>query len=126
MSLNEEFTGKEEYKYGFSTVVETDTFPKGLNEEVIRSLSAKKEEPPFLLEFRLKAYRKWLEMEEPHWANASYPSINYQDYSYYSAPKKKPVHNDLSEVDPEILKTFERLGIPLDEQKRLANVAVDM
>lgn len=118
--------GKEEYKYGFSTSVETETFPKGLNEEVIRNLSAKKEEPPFLLEFRLKAYRKWLEMEEPHWVNASYPPINYQDYSYYSAPKKKPVLNDLSEVDPEILRTFERLGIPLDEQKRLANVAVDM
>lgn len=126
MTLNEGFTGKEEYKYGFSTTVETETFPKGLNEEVVRNLSAKKEEPPFLLEFRLKAYRKWLEMEEPHWPNASYPPINYQDYSYYSAPKKKPVHNDLSEVDPEILRTFERLGIPLDEQMRLANVAVDM
>lgn len=126
MTLNEGFTGKEEYKWGFSTTVETETFPKGLNEEVIRNLSAKKEEPPFLLEFRLKAYRKWLQMEEPHWVNASYPPINYQDYSYYSAPKKKPVHSDLASVDPEILRTFERLGIPLDEQMRLANVAVDM
>lgn len=126
MTQNEGFSGSEEYKYGFSTAVETERFPKGLNEEVIRNLSAKKEEPPFLLEFRLKAYRKWLEMEEPHWPNASYPPINYQDYSYYSAPKKKPVLGDLSEVDPEILRTFERLGIPVDEQMRLANVAVDM
>lgn len=126
MSQEPEFTGKEEYKYGFSTSVETETFAKGLNEEVVRAISAKKEEPPFLLEFRLKAYRRWLEMEEPHWPNATYPPINYQDYSYYSAPKNKPQHNDLSEVDPEILRTFERLGIPLDEQMRLANVAVDM
>jgi Fe-S cluster assembly protein SufB len=93
---------------------------------VIRAISKKKEEPPFLLEFRLKAFRRWQQMEEPHWPNASYPPINYQDISYYSAPKKKTKLNDLSEVDPEILKTFERLGIPLDEQKRLSNVAVDM
>lgn len=115
-----------EYKYGFVTDVETDRFPKGLNEDVVRAISAKKEEPEFMLQFRLKAYRRWLEMTEPHWVNADYPPINYQDISYYSAPKKKPVLNSLDEVDPEVLKTFERLGIPLDEQKRLSNVAVDM
>lgn len=114
------------YKYGFTTEVESDSLPKGLNEETIRAISAKKGEPDFLLQFRLKAYRKWLEMEEPHWVNADYPPIDYQNICYYSAPKKKAALNDLSEVDPEVLKTFERLGIPLDEQKRLSNVAVDM
>lgn len=118
--------GASEYKYGFVTEVETETFPKGLTEETIRALSAKKEEPPYMLEFRLKAYRKWLGMKEPVWANVDYEPINYQDISYYSAPKNRPKLNDLSEVDPEILRTFERLGIPLDEQKRLTNVAVDM
>ena len=118
--------GTEEYKYGFITEVETETLPKGLNEEVVRAISEKKGEPAFLLEFRLKAYQKWLESEEPHWANVNYPKIDYQDISYYSAPKKKPVLNDLSQVDPEVLKTFERLGIPVEEQKRLSNVAVDM
>lgn len=120
------YTGKGEYKYGFSTQVETDSFPKGLNEDVVRAISAKKNEPSFLLEFRLKAYRRWLEMEEPHWPNAAYPHLNYQDYSYYSAPKTKTQLNSLSDVDPEVLKTFEKLGIPLDEQLRLSNVAVDM
>jgi Fe-S cluster assembly protein SufB len=115
-----------DYKYGFVTEVETDQFAKGLNEEVIRALSAKKNEPEFMLEFRLKAYRKWLEMEEPHWVNADYPPIDYQNIRYYSAPKTKPALNSLDEVDPEVLKTFQRLGIPLDEQKRLVNVAVDM
>lgn len=118
--------GNSEYKYGFTTDVETDTLPKGLNEEIIRAISAKKEEPPYMLEFRLKAYRKWLEMEEPHWSNVTYPRIDYQDICYYSAPKMKPKLNSLSEVDPEVLKTFERLGIPVDEQMRLSNVAVDM
>ena len=118
--------GGSDYKYGFITDVETDSLPKGLNEEVIRAISAKKEEPPYMLEFRLKAYRKWLEMREPHWSNVNYPPIDYQDICYYSAPKKKPALNSLYEVDPEVLKTFERLGIPLDEQKRLTNVAVDM
>jgi Fe-S cluster assembly protein SufB len=117
---------KEEYKYGFSTDVETDSLPKGLNEETIRAISAKKNEPAFLLEFRLKAYQKWLEAEEPNWANVNYPKIDLQDITYYSAPKKKTTLTDLSEVDPEILRTFERLGIPLDEQKRLSNVAVDL
>lgn len=115
-----------DYKYGFVTAVESETFKKGLNEEVIRAISAKKNEPEFLLAFRLKAYKKWLEMEEPHWVNAKYPPIDYQNISYYSAPKTKPKLNSLDEVDPEVLKTFERLGIPLDEQARLTNVAVDM
>ncbi|MCH9608620.1 MAG: FeS cluster assembly protein SufB [Chlamydiales bacterium] len=116
----------EEYKYGFSTEVETDRIPKGLNEETIRLISEKKGEPQFMLDFRLKAYRKWLEMEEPKWANVSYPKIDFQDIIYYSAPKTKPKLGSLDEVDPEVLDTFKRLGIPLDEQKRLANVAVDM
>lgn len=115
-----------EYKYGFVTDVETERLPKGLNEEIVREISRKKEEPEFLLQFRLKAYEKWLTMEEPVWPNVSYPPIDYQNITYYSAPKNKPKLNSLDEVDPEILRTFERLGIPLDEQKRLTNVAVDM
>ncbi len=115
-----------EYKYGFVTDVESESFPKGLTEETVRAISAKKNEPPFMLEFRLKAFQKWKEMKEPEWANIDYPPIDYQNISYYSAPKKKQELNSLDEVDPEILKTFERLGIPLDEQKRLANVAVDV
>ncbi|CCB85439.1 Fe-S cluster assembly protein SufB [Parachlamydia acanthamoebae] len=115
-----------DYKYGFVTNVETDSFAKGLNEDVIRALSEKKNEPAFMLDFRLKAYQKWLEMEEPHWLNANYPPIDYQNIRYYSAPKMKPQHESLEDVDPEVLKTFQRLGIPLDEQMRLANVAVDM
>lgn len=115
-----------DYKYGFVTDVETESLPKGLNEDIIRQISAKKNEPSFVLEFRLKAYERWLQSEVPVWANVKYPPIDFQNITYYSAPKKKPVLNDLSEVDPEILRTFERLGIPLDEQKRLTNVAVDM
>lgn len=126
MQTQHELGGGGEYKYGFVTEVETDTLPKGLNEEIIRAISKKKDEPGFMLEFRLKAYRKWLEMEPPRWANVNYPEIDYQNICYYSAPKKKPVLNRLDEVDPAILETFERLGIPVDEQKRLANVAVDM
>jgi Fe-S cluster assembly protein SufB len=126
MSTSESLLTLETYKYGFVTEVETDTLPKGLNEDIVRAISAKKEEPEFMLEFRLKAYRKWLEMEEPHWVNVDYPKIDYQNICYYSAPKKKPTLNSLDEVDPEVLKTFERLGIPLDEQMRLSNVAVDM
>lgn len=114
------------YKYGFVTDVETDSLPKGLNEEIIRAISAKKNEPDFMLQFRLKAYKRWLEEKEPHWVNADYPAIDYQNICYYSAPKKKPKLNSLDEVDPEVLRTFERLGIPLDEQMRLSNVAVDM
>ena len=113
----------KEYKLGFETLVQSDTFAKGLNEDVIRAISAKKDEPSWLLDFRLKAYAKWLKMEEPSWANLNYPKINYQDIAYYSAPKK--ALDSLDEVDPEILKTYEKLGIPLEEQKMLAGVAVD-
>jgi Fe-S cluster assembly protein SufB len=126
MATDTIFSGSSEYKYGFVTEVETDSIPKGLNEDVIRTISAKKNEPDFLLEFRLKAYRKWLEMKVPTWPNVTYPPIDFQNICYYSAPKKKMALNNLDEVDPEVLKTFERLGIPLDEQKRLSNVAVDM
>lgn len=114
-----------EYKYGFVTDIESESLPIGLNEDIIRQLSAIKKEPEFLLEWRLKAYRHWLTMEEPHWANVSYPPVKYQELSYYSAPKKKPVLNSLDEVDPELIATFEKLGISLDEQKRLSGVAVD-
>ncbi len=117
---------RSEYKYGFVTEVESDQLPKGLNEEIIRAISEKKQEPQFMLDFRLKAYRRWLEMKEPHWANVNYPEIDFQQIRYYSAPKKKPSLNSLDQVDPEILKTFEKLGIPLDEQMRLSNVAVDV
>ncbi len=110
----------KEYKLGFETLIQSDTFEKGLNEDVIRAISAKKDEPEWLLDFRLKAYKKWLKMEEPSWANLNYPKINYQDIAYYSAPKK--ALDSLDEVDPEILKTYEKLGIPLEEQKQLAGV----
>jgi Fe-S cluster assembly protein SufB len=126
MSTEELLQERAEYKYGFVTSIETDTIPKGLNENTIRAISAKKNEPAFLLAFRLKAYAQFLEMKEPNWANLRHPPIDYQKICYYSAPKKKQSLSSLSEVDPEILKTFERLGIPLDEQKRLANVAVDV
>ncbi len=115
-----------EYKYGFVTPIISETFPKGINEQVIRAISAKKKEPKFLLDFRLRAFSKWQEMKEPGWANISYPSINYQNISYYSEPKSKPKLSSLDEVDPELLKTFDRLGVPIDEQKRLTNVAVDV
>ncbi len=114
-----------QYKYGFTTDVESDTFAKGLNEDVVRAISKKKNEPEFMLNFRLKAYAKWKTMKEPAWPNVHYPSIDFQDISYYSAPKKKKVLESLDEVDPEVMRTFEKLGIPLDEQKKLANVAVD-
>lgn len=114
------------YKYGFVTDIEADTIPRGLNEDIIRLISAKKNEPEFMLEFRLKAYHQWLKMSEPNWADVNYPPINYQDIIYYSAPKqKKEKLNSLEEVDPTLLETFEKLGIPLSEQKRLGNVAVD-
>ncbi len=115
-----------EYKYGFFTDVETDTVPRGLNEDVIRMISGKKKEPKFLLDWRLKAYRHWLTMEEPHWwANLKYSPIDYQSIAYYSAPKPKKQLTSLDELDPEVRSTFERLGISLDEQKRLSGVAVD-
>jgi len=120
----EELTNKD-YKYGFVTDIEADTLPKGLNEDIIRQLSAIKQEPEFLLEWRLKAFRHWQKMEEPTWPNVHYPKIDYQEISYYSAPKKKPKLNSLDEVDPELRETFDKLGISIDEQKRLSNVAVD-
>lgn len=112
-----------EYNLGFETIVNSETFPKGLNEDVIKAISTKKEEPLWLLEFRLKAYRKWLTLKEPNWAKLKHEKIDYQNISYYSAPKK--ALDSLDEVDPEILKTYEKLGIPLEEQKKLAGVAVD-
>ena len=120
----EELANKE-YKYGFVTEIEAETFAKGLNESVIRQLSAVKNEPEWMTEWRLKAFHQWLTMKEPHWANVKYPPIDYQAISYYSAPKKKPELKSLDEVDPELLKTFEKLGISLEEQKRLSGVAVD-
>lgn len=126
MSTQNEIFKSSDYKYGFVTPIESEVFPKGLTEATVRAISAKKQEPEFLLKFRLKAFRKWQEMEEPSWPNLKYPPINYQEISYYSEPKSKPRLDSLSEVDPELLKTFQKLGIPLDEQKRLANVAMDV
>ena len=114
----------KDYEYGFVTDIESDTIPPGLDENVIRTISAKKEEPEWLLEWRLKAYRQWLKMEEPKWAKVVYPEIDYQAISYYSAPKKKELAS-LDEVDPELLATYTKLGIPLEEQKMLSGVAVD-
>lgn len=115
-----------EYKYGFVTDIDTDTIPKGLSEEVIRLISGKKNEPQWMLDWRLKAYRHWLKLEEPSWPNVTYPKINYQDIIYYAAPKPKQQLNSLDEVDPELLSTFEKLGISISEQKRLTGVAVDV
>src|SRR6187401_1528934 len=114
-----------EYKYGFVTDVESETIAKGLNEDIVRLISQKKNEPEWLLEWRLKAYRLWLTMKEPTWQNVKYDPINYQDIIYYSAPKKKKVLNSLDEVDPEVRATFDKLGIPIHEQKIFAGVAVD-
>ncbi|HKL37925.1 MAG TPA: hypothetical protein VJ876_03460, partial [Bacteroidales bacterium] len=116
---------QNEYKYGWVTDVESDTLPKGLNEDIIRMISKKKNEPQFLLDFRLKAFRQWKEMKMPDWAHLKIPAIDYQDMVYYSAPKQKAGPKDMDDVDPELKKTFDRLGIPIDEQKRLAGVAVD-
>jgi Fe-S cluster assembly protein SufB len=121
-----ELLGKQEYKYGFITDIESDVIPRGLTEDTIRLIVAKKNEPDWMLEFRLKAFRQWLTMTEPkHWPNLVYPEIDYQDVIYYSAPKQKAKKASLDEVDPELLRTFEKLGIPLTEQKQLAGVAVD-
>jgi Fe-S cluster assembly protein SufB len=114
-----------EYKYGFVTEIETEIIDKGLNEDVIRIISAKKEEPEFMLEFRLDAFRKWQKMKMPNWAYLKIPPIDFQEISYYAAPKKQPKYESLDEVDPELLETFNKLGIPLEEQKQLAGVAVD-
>ncbi len=116
---------QSEYKYGFYTDIEMDQAPKGLTEDTIRFISAKKNEPEFMLEFRLKAFRHWQTLKEPRWAHVNYPPIDFQDIIYYSTPKKKPQYESLDEVDPELLETFEKLGIPLKKQKMLAGVAVD-
>ncbi|MDI6402686.1 Fe-S cluster assembly protein SufB [Balneolaceae bacterium ANBcel3] len=116
---------KQPYKYGFKTNVEYDYFPKGLNEKIVHMISDIKDEPSFVREFRLKAFHHWKKMKDPLWANIRYPKINYDDIQFYSAPKKKPKLDSLDEVDPEILETYEKLGIPLSEQKMLAGVAVD-
>ncbi|MDB4922510.1 Fe-S cluster assembly protein SufB [Mucilaginibacter sp.] len=121
-----EQTVLNDYKYGFVTDIDTDTAPKGINETVIRLISAKKNEPGWMLDWRLKAYAQWLKMEEPKWPNVTYPPINYQDIIYYAAPKQKPQLNGIDEIDPELRRTFEKLGISLDEQKRLSGVAVDV
>jgi len=112
----------DQYKYGFETKVESEKAPKGLDEDIVRYISAKKNEPAWMLEWRLDAFRRWLNMREPAWARVEYPPIDYQDLHYYSAPKKRPSLNSLDEVDPEILKTYEKLGIPLQEQEVLAGV----
>jgi Fe-S cluster assembly protein SufB len=123
-----EALANQEYKYGFVTDIEADTIPRGLNEDVIRMISAKKNEPEFMLEWRLRAYRHWAQLErtegEPRWANVTFPPVDYQDIIYYSAPRSKKLQS-LDEVDPEVLRTFEKLGIPLEERKQLAGVAVD-
>lgn len=121
---------QKEYKYGFETQIETDTIEKGLNEDVIKLISTKKDEPKWMLDFRLKAFHHWLTLEEPAWANVDYPKIDFQNIRYYSAPKSKSeleseAPASLDELDPELLKTFEKLGIPLGEQKRISGVAVD-
>lgn len=116
---------QSEYKYGFYTDIETEEFPKGLNEEIVAMISKKKNEPEWLLDYRLKAYRHWNQMKEPKWAKLDYPKVNFQDLYYYAAPKKKEGPKSLDELDPELIKTFEKLGIPLQEQKRISGVAVD-
>ncbi len=130
MPYTEEELKKEletkEYEYGFYTDIESETFPKGLNEAVICALSEKKKEPSWMTEWRLEAYRAWTRMEEPKWANIHYKSPDFQDISYYSAPKKKPQYQNLDEVDPELLETFKKLGIGIEEQKRLTGVAMDI
>ena len=125
MSSSVETLVNREYKYGFVTDIESDVAPKGLNEDIIRLIAEKKGEPEWLLEWRLKAYRGWLKMTEPHWPNVKYNKVNYQDISYYSAPKTKKPLGSLDEADPKLLETYEKLGIPLGEQKILAGVAVD-
>ena len=116
----------KEYEYGFYTDIESDTFPVGLNEDVVRAISLKKEEPEWMTEWRLESFRYWLQMVEPDWANVNYEKPDFQNISYYSAPNKKPKYDSIDEVDPELLDTFKRLGISLDEQKKLAGVAVDI
>jgi Fe-S cluster assembly protein SufB len=126
---NIENLATQDYKYGFVTDIEEDKIPRGLNEDIVRLISSKKQEPEWLLEWRLKAFRHWVKLEkadaEPKWANIHYDPIDYQNYFYYSAPKSKPTVESLDQIDPEVRRTFEKLGIPLEEQKRLSGVAVD-
>lgn len=123
--LKKELDNKE-YKYGFYTDIDSDTFPVGLNEDIVRAISKKKNEPEWMTNWRLEAYRAWEKMVEPEWGNVHYKKPNFQDISYYSAPNKKPKYDSIDEVDPELLDTFKKLGISLDEQKKLAGVAVDV
>ena len=124
-TINQVKTTTDKYKYGFSTEIEVDKAPKGLNEDIIRFISEKKDEPKWMLDWRLEAFKKWKRMEKPNWAKVSFPDIDFQDIYYYAAPKAKKKLNSLDEVDPKLLKTYEKLGIPLNEQKMLAGVAVD-
>ena len=130
MAYTEEELKKEleskEYAYGFYTDIESDTFPVGLNEDIVRAISQRKNEPAWMTEWRLEAYEIWCAMEEPDWANVDYPKPDFQEISYFSAPKKAPKYNSLDEVDPELLDTFKKLGIPIEEQKKLSGVAVDI
>ena len=130
MAYTEEELKKEleskEYAYGFYTDIESDTFPVGLNEDIVRAISQRKNEPAWMTEWRLEAYEAWCAMEEPDWANVDYPKPDFQAISYFSAPKKAPKYNSLDEVDPELLDTFKKLGIPIEEQKKLSGVAVDI
>ena len=123
--LREELKTKE-YEYGFYTDIDSETFPVGLNESIIRAISKKKNEPKWMTDWRLDAFKIWKKMEEPNWANVSYKKPDFQAISYYSAPNSKPKYNSLDEVDPELLDTFKKLGISLDEQKKLAGVAMDV
>lgn len=130
MAYTEEELKKEletkEYEYGFYTDIDSDTFPIGLNEDIVRAISKRKEEPEWMTDWRLDAYRSWIEMKEPDWHNVQYKKPDFQAISYYSAPSKKDKYESLDEVDPELLDTFKKLGISLDEQKVLAGVAVDI
>ena len=123
--LREELKTKE-YEYGFYTDIDSETFPVGLNEDIVRAISKKKEEPEWMTEWRLEAFKVWKEMEEKEWANVTYEKPDFQAISYYSAPNSKPKYDSIDEVDPELLATFEKLGISLDEQKKLAGVAMDV
>ena len=123
--LREELKTKE-YEYGFYTDIKSDTFPVGLNEDVVRAISKRKQEPDWMTDWRLNAFKIWKEMAEPEWANVHYDKPDFQAISYYSAPNSKPKYNSLDEVDPELLDTFKKLGISIDEQKKLANVAMDV
>ncbi|MDH5414661.1 MAG: Fe-S cluster assembly protein SufB, partial [Flavobacteriaceae bacterium] len=116
----------KEYEYGFYTDIESDKFPVGLNEDIVRAISKKKNEPEWMTEWRLEAFKIWQNMTEPEWANVTYIKPDFQNISYYSAPKKKPELESLDQVDPELLETFKKLGISIEEQKRLSGVAVDI